>query len=90
MKKNDLFDRIESFLYYLIKKTEYENQENLNEDKYRLKLLKIRNSILRELNMLYLYENQDIKKNICENCNNENLIQYCNNCSDEDILRQLN
>ena len=33
MKKNDLFDRIESFLYYLIKKTEYENQENLNEDK---------------------------------------------------------
>ena len=90
MKKNDLFERYESFLYYLMKKTEYEKDKNLNEDKYKIKLITLRNMILRELIYLVDEENQDIKKNICENCNNENLIQYCNNCSDDDIVKELN
>lgn len=90
MKKNDLLERVQSFLYYLSQKTEYEDDKNLNEDKYQIKLLTLRNMILRELTYLVDQENEDIKKSICENCNNENLIQYCNNCSDEDIVRELN
>ena len=91
MEKNDLFERYESFLYYLMKKTYYEKDKNLNEDKYIIKLLTLRNSILREINMLNIYnETENAKKSICENCNNENLIQYCNSCSDEGIVRELN
>lgn len=90
MKKNDLLERVQSFLYYLSQKTEYEDDKNLNEDKYQIKLLTLRNMILRELTYLVDQENEDIKKSICENCNNENLIQYCNSCSDEDIVRELN
>ena len=90
MEKNNLLKRFQSFLYYLSEKTEYEKDKNLNEDKYRIKLLTLRNMILRELVYLVDEENEDIKKSICENCNNENFIQYCNSCSDEDIVRELN
>ena len=47
MEKNDLFERYESFLYYLMKKTEYEKDKNLNEDKYRIKLLTLRIYIMK-------------------------------------------
>ena len=90
MEKNNLLKRFQSFLYYLSEKTEYKKDKNLNEDKYKIKLITLRNMILRELIYLVDEENQDIKKNICENCNNENLIQYCNNCSDDDIVKELN
>ena len=65
MEKNNLLKRFQSFLYYLSEKTEYKKDKNLNEDKYKIKLITLRNMILRELIYLVDEENQDIKKNIC-------------------------